>query len=458
MAAPPLVAGLFKNPMIEQIFVWQVLQQLVQALEGPLAAELSQTMFDQFPTLVSSPVELAAGVVRGHVEPGPAFNEAKKSGYDKEPFQLLLDNAGQPLPLQALLEAWRRGFITKEGKGAESTSLEQGIRESDLKNKWTKIVEQLQYQLANPGVVIEGWLRAQIGEKDAREILRQNGIDEATATLMYKAAGRPPAPEQLLTLMHRGVIPEAGEGGDTLSVRQGYLETDLKNKWYDKWLHLGDYLPPPRTVTAMLREGAITDVQAAALFKASGLLPEMVTAYLAAAHHQRTAASKELTKADAIAAYMDGLLPRAGLLAVLTHLKWSPEAAALEVEMADFRKRKALISSAVTLIRGKYVARKIAKSTATAALAELGVSAAGVSQYLAVWNVERQHTVLRLTPAQWAKAVKQGWIKAGQGLSQLEGMGYTPFEAWVLLADALNDNTFAPQPPVDIPAAYTATA
>jgi hypothetical protein len=155
---------------------------------------------------------------------------------------------------------------------------------------------------------------------------------------------------------------------------------------------------------------------------------------------------------------MDGLLPRAGLLAVLTHLKWSPEAAALEVEMADFRKRKALISSAVTLIRGKYVARKIAKSTATAALAELGVSAAGVSQYLAVWDVERQHTVLRLTPAQWAKAVKQGWIKAGQGLSQLEGMGYTPFEAWVLLADALNDNTFAPQPAVDIPAAYTATA
>jgi hypothetical protein len=288
--------------------------------------------------------------------------------------------------------------------------------------------------------------------------LRQNGIDEKTATLMYKAAGRPPSPQEVLTLWHRGIVPKDGEGGDAISVRQAFLESDLKNKWYEPWTHLGDYLPPPRTVTAMLREGALTDAQAAALFKASGLLPDMVTAYLAAAHHQRTATSKELTKADAIAAYMDGLLPRAGLLTILTNLKWSPAAAELEAEMADFRKRKALISSAVNLIRGKYVARKITKSTTTDALSKLGVSTAGVSQYLAVWDVERQQTVLRLSAAQWAKAVKQGWIKADQGLSQLQGMGYTPFEAWVLLADALNDNTFAPQPPADIPASYTATA
>jgi len=452
------LSSLLGNQAVRSIAEWMMLQQLVQAALAPLIAEIQQTSFGQFPTLVSSPVELAAGVVRGHVDPSRAREEAKKGGYDAEPFQLLLDNAGQPLPLQALLEAWRRGLIPEAGTGADAVSLEQGIRESDLKNKWTPTVKALQFIVANPGTVIEGWLRAQIDEAGARELLRQNGIDEKTATLMYKAAGRPPSPQELLQLAHRGIIPFAGEGGDTLSVRQGFLESDLKNKWYDAWTHLGDYLPPPRTVTAMLREGAFDDVAAARWFKAAGLTPDLVQAYLAAAHHQKTAASKELTKADAVAAYMDGLLPQAGLLAVLKHLSWSDEAAQVELELANFRKAKALISSAVTLIRSRYVARKIAKTTATDALTKLGVSVAGVSQYLAVWDVERQNTVLRLSAAQWAKAVKQGWITADQALSQLQGMGYTAFEAWVLLADTLNDNSFAPRPAADVPAAYTATA
>jgi hypothetical protein len=449
------LGSLLGNQAVRSIAEWMMLQQLVQAALQPLIAEIGQTSFGQFPTLSSSPVELAAGVVRGHVDPSRAREEAKKSGIDAEPFQLLLDNAGQPLPLQALLEAWRRGLIPKEGSGADSVALEQGIRESDLKNKWTPVVEALQFQLANPGVVIEGWLRAQIDEAKAREILRQNGIDTDTATLMYKSAGRPPSPQELLDLFHRGKIPLDGEGGDTLSVRQGFLETDLKNKWWSVFPALGEYLPPPRTVTAMMREGAFTDAEGAALFAKDGLTPDLVAAYVAAAHHQKTAASKELTKADAIAAYIDGLLPEAGLASILQALGWAPAAAALEIAMAQFRAGKAQVTSAVTNIRSRYIARKITKQVAADALAKLGVATAGQSSYFAVWDVERQNLVARLTPAQWATAVKKGFVTAEQALSQLQGMGYTPFEAWVLLSDHLGSPATATQPTPDLPASYT---
>jgi hypothetical protein len=453
--ANPILGAIFKNPMIEQIFVWQVLQGLVQALEGPLIAEIQQSTFTKFPSLASSPDQLAAGVVRGHLEGVDVFTEAKKSGYDKGPFQLLIDNAGQPLPLEALLEAWRRGIITKAGTGAANTSLEQGIRESDLKNKWTAIVEQLQWQLANPGVVVEGWLRAQLSEADARAILKQNGIDDATATLMYKTAGRPPSPQELQELYHRGLIPRDGTGPDALSLQQGFLETDLKNKWWSVWTHLGDYLPPPRTVTAMIREGALTDAQGADYFKKAGLDPTLSASYLAAAHHQKTAATKELAKGDILALYSDGFIDGPQAITWLGQLGWPAVDAQFELDIADFRRHKALLDGAVTKIKTLYIARKIDAAGASDALGKLGLSPNGISQLFAVWNVERGALVVRLTAAQWAAAVKNGWITSDQGLSQLEGMGYSPFEAWVYLSDALKAPATSAMPPADIPASYT---
>jgi hypothetical protein len=446
--------GLLGSQAVRSIAEWMMLQQLVQSVLSPLVAELQQSAFGQFPTLVAPPAELAAGVVRGHFDPGQAFAEAKKSGYDKVPFQLLLDNAGQPLPLQALLEAWRRQIIPQAGVGADSVSLEQGIRESDLKNKWTPVVEALQWQLANPGVVIEGWLRGQINEAPAREILKQNGIDDATATLMYKSAGRPISPEQAYSAFHRGLMPLAGEGGDAISVRQAFLESDIKNKWFDVWAALAEYRPPPRTVTALLREGVLNDAEAAAEFTKSGLSPALSAKYVLAAHHQKTLASKELTKADILAGYIDGLIPHDQALAGLVALDWAPDAAKLELDMADFRRNKALLDGAVTKVKTLYVARKISAETARDALAKLGVNAAGVTSLFGVWEIERANTVQRLTAAEWATAVKDGLVDEGQAVAQLIALGWTPFEAWVRIALGNKGSMTTPKPPPDVPAAY----
>jgi hypothetical protein len=447
--------GLLGSQAVRSIAEWMMLQNLAQAAEGPLTAEIGQLAFGQFPTLVSSPIELAAGVVRGHVASDHAFSEAKKSGYDKEPFQLLLDNAGQPLPLLALLEAWRRQIIPKEGQGAASVSLEQGIRESDLKNKWTPVVEALQWQLANPGVVIEGWLRAQISEADARAILKQNGLDDATATLMYKSAGRPPSPQELFDAMHRDLIPLDGEGGDTLSVRQGFLETDLKNKWWPVWSKLAEYLPPPRTVTAMMREGALTDEQGAALFKKAGLPDELVKAYMAAAHHQRVAASKELAKTDILAGYVDGLIPAADALTALGKLGWPPLSAQFELDIADFRRQKSLYDGAINRVKAQYIDRKVSAETARNALQALGATSAHVNELFAVWDVERANLVKRLTATDWAAAAYYKVITPEAAIIATQALGYTEYEAWVHVSNRLHGPATANPPPADIPGAYT---
>ena len=299
MATNPLQA-LLGNKEVVDIFFWQTLGAVLQASLAPEIAALQQESFKLTQTLPLGPPELAAAVVRGHRAQAQATDDAKRSGIAPADFQTLIDETGQPLPLESLLEAWRRDIISLAGTGADSTALEQGIRESALKDKWFPVLEKLQFRVPDPGIVIEGWLRSVIDDPTARKHLYHAGIDDATATLMYKASGRPPSPGELADAYHRGLIPETGTGPDTLSLEQGFLETDLKNKWWPIWLQIQSYIPPPRTITALIREGTMTDEEGLAWFKKAGLSQDLAAIYVHSAHNQKVQPDKDLAKADVL--------------------------------------------------------------------------------------------------------------------------------------------------------------
>lgn len=457
MAVSPAILALLSDPTVRSIFVWQIFGQLIGAGLDPIVTEVRQAADSLAPNQSLSPADAVDAVIKGHWSADQGAAESSNAGINRQRFDKLVEIAGEPLALELLTEAWRRNLIPKDGLGPNSVSLQQGIYESRLKNKWLPVIESLQFRLADPSVVIEGWLRAVIGEPEARTRLYKAGVDDDTATLMYKAAGRPPSPQELADMLHRGLIPEAGEGPDVLSLRQGFLETDLKNKWYEKWRDLQTYLPPPRTITAMIREGALTDAQGVDLFKKAGLPDDLVAAYLAAAHHQKTAPSRELVKSDILAAYVDGFFTADQATTRLAALGWSADDAALELALAQFRRGKSLLDSAVNKIKGYYIARKITKQTAVEALGNLGQSSDGVSQLLAVWDVERGNLVQRLTAVQWADAAAKTLISDDQALSQLVGLGYSPFEAWVFLALHHGKAPLTTSPPAsDVPTGYIA--
>jgi hypothetical protein len=413
------------NPLLEQIFVWQVLQQLSSTILGPEMVGLQQEIFKLNSSLQLSIADAVEAVIKSHMSEAQGEEEASLSGLKADRFRLLVASAGEPPGLDFLLEAMRRGFIPTAGTGAESTSLEQGIRESRLKNKWIDVIEKMQFHLPEPSIVIEGWLRAQIDRAKALEYLRQSGITPEVADLWYKSSGRPPGPMELIELYRRGAIPEAGEGGDTLSLRQGYLETDLKNKWYPKWLELARYVPPPRTVTAMVREGAFTDAQALVFYKDSGLDQTTATAYLEAAHHQKVAAAKELAKGTVLALYRDRLIDHAQALAYLEAEGYAAATAAYELEVADFQQEKVQLDAVLTRLRTLYIAHKIDKVTATAALDTLGLDATARDHQLGFWDQARANNVAVLTAAQIGELVKLGWLSFDSGANLLQGHGYS---------------------------------
>jgi hypothetical protein len=445
LASSPL-SGLLGNKEIQDIFFWQTLGAIIQAALAPEIIALQQESFRLTPTLVLNSAQLAEAVVRGYLDQAAAEDLARQSGFDKQPFDTIVSLTGQPLPLDALTEAWRRKIIAQSGLGPDSTSLEQGIRESALKNKWLPVVEALQFRLADPGVVIEAWLRAVIPEPEARERLRQAGIDEETGTLMFKASGRPPSPQELQELYHRGLIGFDETGPDALSLRQGFLETDLKDKWWPKWQHLGDYLPPPRTVTALIREGALSDAQGLDYFKKSGLGADLAAVYVAAAHHQKVAADKELAKADVLRLYAAKQMSVAQAEAALTLLGWSPANIGFLLGYEDFKAEIHLVDQALARLRSLYLGHKITKGAVAAAIDTLGLDAAARDNLLKFWDVDRNATPVLLSAAELAQGAALGLLDAGGVLDELGGRGFDARDAYIFLATHKVDLTGLPIP------------
>jgi hypothetical protein len=445
-AGPGGAASVFGNESVRTIVIWGFLMQMVQPFLAPLVEDIEQTQWHDTPDRRMPAPDAIDAAIKGHMTVEQARDEVKKSGFGDTVFERLLASAGEPPSWAVLLEAWRRDLIPLAGLGPDSTSLQQGIFESRVKNKWLDTIEKLQWQLPSPGVIVEGWLRAQITEAEARDLLRKTGIDQATGTLMYKSAGRPPGPMELIELWRRGEIPEAGEGGDTLSLRQGYLETDLKNKWYEKWRRLAVYLPPPRTITALIREGALTDAEGLALFQKSGLDEHLAAVYVGAAHHQRTTADKELAKADVLTLFRDRLIAQPVAEQLLETLHYSRESADFLLSMEDFREAAALYQGAVNRLRSLFLRRKLEGTPLHTALKDLGVPEAQLTVLIDRWTIERTQIVETMTAAEWVSAAYYGIITEQESLDGLHSLGWDPWDAWVRLGVRLHGTPKTPPP------------
>lgn len=433
MAVSPLL-GLLKNPLLEQIFVWQILQAVTTAILTPEIAGLQEEIFRLNPSLQLSVADAVDAVIKDHMSADAGRDEALLSGINPERFKILLATSGEPISLDMLLQAWRRDIIGKAGAGAESISLEQGIRESRVKNKWIPVIEKLQFHPIDPATAVEAWVRAQLPEKDARRALYVQGYDTAAQDTLYNVAGRPPGPSELIDLYRRGVIKRDGLGPHELTLQQGFYETDLKNKWWAPWTKLADYIPPPRTVTAMVREGALTDAQALQFFKDAGLSEALAAAYLAAAHHQKTASEKELAKGDLLQLYADKLIDAKQAAAMLAHLGYSAENAAFLLGYKDFQEAKRLLDQALSRLRGLYIAHKLDKPAALIALDALGVTPAGRDQLLLYWDLERAANVQVITAAEVADLYHYNVIGLDEALLRLQGLGFSADDAWLRLA------------------------
>jgi hypothetical protein len=421
---------------VKQLFLWGVLNQVIGGVAGPYLEALTQDINARHPEVVLSPADLAQLVVRNYRDQAAAAAEAARSGVNGERFTDLTHLAGEGPAPGDLATLLRRKVIEEAGAGPEATSFEQGMRESHVLDKWIPAVKALSQIWPTPADALDALLEGQVDEGTGRDLYERFGGAPQYFDLLFHTRGSAPTPLEASEMANRGIIAWDGTGPDATTYQQAFLEGPWRNKWSDSYRQLAQYLPPQSTVITLLEHGAITDATAAAMLSKQGMDDATVAAYIHEAHTEAISDYRGLTISAVADMYYAHMITADDATAILEALHVTPPAAQLLLAYADLRRAIAASNTAVTRIQTLYVGHKISLATARESLHRLDVPAETVDKIIESWQVAAAANVKTLTQGQITSAFKHKVMTQDEAASELTGIGYTPYDAWVLLSDA----------------------
>lgn len=393
---------------------------------GPVLAELA--------TALLSPPDAASAVVRNFLPLQEGTRLAAQQGMDSTTFGILTHLAGDaPGPTQ-LAEALRRGLIPAEGTGAGSTSFAQGIAEGRLADKWAPVIKGLAQLWPTPVDALGAALKGQVSADEGKALYTKLGGDLEFYPWLLASIGDSPTPLEAGVLAARGIIPEHGTGPEALSYDQAVLESRYRNKWGPAYRALGKHIPPPGTVVAMLAHRAITADQAHAWLADYDMDPSAAAAYIAESDWEATSDWRGLTESSVLGMYTAHLVSRDQATTILRGLHTSEAAITMVLDMADQRYQIDSIQRSVQRIAQLYTGRKIGVNTAKSALIALKIPVATVDEVITEWTAQAQANVRTLSESQIVDAFYYKVIAQDEAMTELAAIGYTPYDAWVLLS------------------------
>lgn len=437
-----------RDSVAGQLITWNVLGQILAAVLAPELELLSREVNKILPATPLSPEQLADMVVRNIVEAGAAQSYASESGVNGADFQRLVHSAGEAPSPQELIMALRRGVIPHDGTGPDSTSFEQGIAESRLYNKWRSVIEAIAHLPLSVADAVDAVVKGHIDYATGEHYAFLNGVDATEFKILEGTRGNPPSPSELATLLKRGLIPLDGTGPDAVTFQQGIFEGASLNKWWEFYARLADYIPPPRTVTTLVHDGAITDAEALAFFQASGLSEELAAKFLDSAHRQRTAAHRTIVSGElrtvARRGYADGHLTEVQFRDLLKQASLAPEAIDQEVIAANLAKTYGRHTFSVSQIKKQRQSGLIDDAQALVRLVAAGWSEEDAQAQIDEWNAEAKVGRTGFTESRVLAYLKAGILTSVEAYNLLTGMGIKSSNA-----------TFLVQHPETVPAVKT---
>lgn len=393
---------------------------------GPVLERLSEQLL--------TPADAASAVVRNFKSLGEAEKIAAEQGVSVADFITLIHLAGDAPGPQQLAEALRRGVIADAGKGPASTSFEQGIAEGRLADKWAPVIKDLAKIWPTPVDALQALLEGQLSDTEARALYEKLGGDLQFFEVLFNTRGSAPTPLELIEMANRGYIPWDGTGPHVTSFEQGFLEGPWRNKWGPVYRRFAEYLPPESTVITLLSHGAISQREAAVLLARQGMSETLVTAYLDEAHTEALSDYRGTSIQMALDAYEAQIVSKADTTVILESLHVTPSAVELLLAYTDIKRAFTAVGNAIARTRTLFAARKITVETARESLSRLNVPAASIPGIMAAWELENSISVKVLTEAQIVDAAEFGIFSEQEALTELENIGYTPFDAWALLS------------------------
>ena len=424
-----------KGSVVEQIVVWGVMQQALSAGLAPYFSQLQQDASARSPVTPLAPPDAASAVVRNFLASADAAALAAKSGVDAATFETMTALAGDAPGPQQLAAALLRGLITESGTGPDAVTFQQGIAEGRLADKWAPVIKALATLWPTPVDALNAVLKGQVTQAEGERLYTQLGGDPQFFTWLRDTQGEGPTPLQAADWARRGIIPWDGLGPAATSYAQAVKESRYRDKWAAAYRDSVQYVVPPFSVITLLKDGAISKETATSYLRAAGAPADVITAMITEADATSLSAYRGITTSAALQMYYNRLITPADATSMLESLHVSKAAVPLLLAYVDMEKAIAQHNSAVTRVGTLYAARKITEATARQSLITLQVPAAALNEIIATWQLENSISVKTLTETQIVDAWAYQVLTQAEAETELGNIGYTPFDAWVLLSN-----------------------
>jgi hypothetical protein len=375
--------------------------------------------------LLLSPADAALGVLRGNISHDAGVAIAKANGMDAADFQTFIDNTGEPLALEQLAEAWRRGFIGE-------ADFKRGLLQSRVRDEWLRTAEQLRYEPMSTADAVEAAVQGHLSQQQMATIADHNGLEPGQVDTLYLTAGEPLSRTEMDQLYNRGLVTKD-------QVDQAARESRLKDKYVPLAYPLHVRLPEGRQVVSAITHGAATKDQGLRLLAELGYSAEVAQILVAEGTNAKLGTHHALTVAEIRQLYTAAIFTRAHAEQLLTSAGYDTADAEVLIRSWDLLATAAITRQAIGAVRSRYVARHIDWTTAETDLVALGVPATAHPVYKRTWDIELAATTRQLTEAQIVAAHKKTLISGQDAYQRLVHLGYDTGDAKILLGVAPGD-------------------
>lgn len=366
-----------------------------------------------------SPAEAAEMVIRSVITEAEGQRIAKENGIAPEDFSRMVEISGSPPGLEMLVRALRRKIID-EGQFV------RGVRQSRLRNEWTDTVKELAVEILTPEQLVNAVVQGAISKGEAQGWLERVGLDQQSFDILVETRGNPPGPEAMLRLFRRGKVTRA-------ELEQSLRESNLKNKWIDTYLESATLELPREVVTTLLRHGELSDDQGIAAMQRLGYSEDDAKLIVAAAHSEKNAADKDLTKSEIVRLYSEGAIGRDDAAGMLGNLGYDSKESDFLLTISDFQRVARFLNAAIGRVHTQFVNHRIDVDVVTTALDRLQVPSDQRENLIDLWTEERAANVKILTAAEVAKAAQLGFMEVQESYTYLQNLGYSARDAAIYL-------------------------
>jgi hypothetical protein len=201
----------------------------------PALQEVVNVANESHPAVPLTPSTAAQAQIAGGYSAKDAERDAAYNGLSRSRFDAIRSFAGNAPGVNQLLMLWNRRELTEK-------EVDAGLRQNLTRPEWSDALKALRWQLPSGQELAQMAVQGVLERDEAAALALLVGTNAATFDRLYRLAGDPIAPDELLTLWNRGELAEA-------DVDRGLRQSRLKPEWVAAFKRLRHVLPPVSDVT-----------------------------------------------------------------------------------------------------------------------------------------------------------------------------------------------------------------